>query len=286
MIDLLYRARAKVSPLWGGRTRFIALGGVAIGLVLVADGYTPLGAVLLVASVPVSWLTGMWMMPGSVDAYFVKISNVMNESAVNWRSENVWLRQRLGDITTKINHLEPPQKRLDLHLRILADVGSIGEILDDQSGKFVDRATRLVQPSQSLRRAYTELDESESDPGEQYLKEVVSLLARYRRCIDESRARNVKWLRRLVRRTEKLRRPGSLADSHNDYLRILDSYISCMVAYYAAAQDSDTEAVRRAAATAEMAHTRFEDRSRDYFAELLAKSHRGFAGGGKGSVVE
>jgi hypothetical protein len=277
MIDLLYGVRAKVSPLWGGGTRFMALGVVAVGLVLVADGYTPLGVILLVASVPASWLTGMWMMPGSVDAYFVKMSNIMNESAVNWNSDNFWLRQQLGDIATKIKCLKPPQKRLDLHRRVLADVGRIEEILDDKAVKFVDRAVSLLQPSQSLRHAYTELD-SESDPSEHYVSEMVSLLARYKRCVDESRTRNAKSLKRLVRRAKKLRWPGSLMDSHNGYLRILDAYMSCMIAYYAATRDSDTETVKKAAAAAEVAHAQLEDRSRDYFAELLAKSHRGLTG--------
>jgi len=277
MIDFLYGIRAKVSSLWGGATRFLALGVVAVGLVLVADGYTPLGIILLVASVPVSWLTGMWMIPGSVDAYFVKMSHIMNDSAVNWRSDSFWLRQRLGDIATQITGLKPPQERIDLHGRILADVGRIEEILDDKSVKFVDRATSMLQPSQSLRRAYTQL-ESDSDPGDHYAKEMESLLARYKRCVDENRARNTKSLRHLVKRAEQLRRPDSLMDSHNDYLRFLDAYMSGMIAYYEATRDGDTKTVRAAAAGAEVAHARLEDRSREYFTELLAKSHRGLAG--------
>jgi hypothetical protein len=276
MVDLLYGIRAKVLPLWGGGIRFVALGVVAAGLVLIADGYMPLGVILLVASVPVSWLTGMWMIPGSVDAYFVKMSNIMYDSAVNWHSDNFRQRQQLGGIATKIRRLKPPRKRLDLHRRVLTDVDRIEEIMDDKTVKFVDRVVGLLEPSRSLRRAYTELA-SEGDPRERYVKEMVSLLAQYKRRINESKTQNVKSLRRLARRAEKLRRPGSLVDSHNGYLRVLDAYMSCMIDYYAVTQDSDTETVRRAAAAVEVAHAKLEGRSRDYFAELLVKSHRGLA---------
>jgi hypothetical protein len=281
MNDLLYRIRAKISPMWGGGTRFVALGGVAVGIVLITDDYTAIGASLLVASVPVSWLTGMWMVPGSVDAYFVKMSSIMTEASTNLYSENVWLRRQLGDIATAVDRLEPSQTRVDVYRRIVTDIGLIEEILDDKSIKFADRAVGLLRPSLSLRSVLSELESELSEPYvEPYVREMVSLLARYKHRVDESKERNAESLRRLVRRAEGVRRPGFLADRHRQYIQILNVYMSCMIAYYASTQDGIAGA-RRAAAAVEVAYVNLEDVTRDYFAELLTKSHRGHAGDGR-----
>jgi hypothetical protein len=269
--------------MWGGGTRFVVLAIVAVGLVLVANGHTLVGITILVTSIPVSWFTGMWTIPGTVDSYFIKMSNIINESFTNLHSDNLQLRQRLRDTTVRMRGLDPPQRRMDLHGRVIADVGRIEEVLDDKSVAFADRAVGLLQPSQSLIRAHTEL---ESERGEAYGKAMVVLLARYKQNVDESRKRNTQSLRRLVERAETLRRPDFLRDRHSEYLGSLNAYVSCMTNYYEATQDGDIEAVRSAAEATEIAQANLETKSHAYFAELLAKSHHRLDGEGKIDVAK
>lgn len=105
-----------------------------------------------------------------------------------------------------------------------------------------------------------------------YVKMVTEALSRYRRRVDEGREKNQQSLRRLLARANKLKPPGYLAERHEEYLKVLDEYVSSMNTYYAATQDGGTEAVRKAAMIVEAAYTSLERESREYIAELQLKT--------------
>ena len=81
--DTLYRVRAQVAPRLVAGTRFIGLGVVALGGFLVAEGNVVIGSLTLVACVPLTWVTGVWAVPGSIDAYLGKITSIVNDCYTN-----------------------------------------------------------------------------------------------------------------------------------------------------------------------------------------------------------
>jgi hypothetical protein len=270
MINALYRVRARVAPRLAAGTRFIGLGIVALGGFLAAEGHATIGVVVLVASVPATWLTGVWVVPWSMDAYFVRLSNIINDSYINLQYENHRQREQLKDIANEIKGLDPPRDRLDLHQQILTDICRVDEILNDKSVSFSDRAIDILGPSRSLRHAYTELDHDSREP---YVSAVAGALGRYKDRIDEDRERNQQSLRRLLVRANKLGPPGSLAERHGNYLRALDEYVSSMSAYYAAIRDREAIAIRKAAGMVEVAYADLEATSHRYVTELQLRTH-------------
>ncbi len=268
-IDALYRVRAHVAPRMAVGTRFIGLGVVALGGFLAVEVNAILGAAVLVASVPVTWVTGVWVVPGSTDAYFSKIANIINDCHTNLQYGSYHGRKALGDICNSIEGLTTPQSWLETHKEVLAAMHQIDSVLSDRSAAFIDRAVGVIGPGRILQRIRSEFD---SKSAETYVRDMAEALDRYKSLADDNKDKSQRSLRRLQARINKLHPPRSLVESHQKYREVLDDYVASMNAYYVVSRDGDAE-VRAAATKVETAYANLDTRSREYIEELGLRTH-------------
>jgi hypothetical protein len=266
--DTLYRVRAQVAPRLVAGTRFIGLGVVALGGFLVAEGNVVIGSLTLVACVPLTWVTGVWAVPGSIDAYLGKITSIVNDCYTNLQYDSHHRREGLKEIKREAQGLIPPQDRLEMHQAVLADIGQIEVVLSDSTASFADRAVGVVESSRALRQIGADFD---GRPTEAYIKALTEVLERYRRLSDSSKGKNQQSLHRLQGRVSKLRPPKSLSKRHSQYLEVINGYISAMNAYCAMNEATEAE-IRVAAVNVESAYAKLDAKSREYIGELRLRT--------------
>lgn len=204
VIDILYRVRTQVAPRLVAGTRFIGLSVVALGGFLAVEGNIVIGSLTLVASVPLTWVTGVWAVPGSVDAYLGKITGIVNDCYTNLQYDSHSLWKGLKDIKRDVQSLTPSQDRLEMHQAVLADINQIEVVLSDATAAFVDRAVGVIEPGRALRRIGANFDDQCT---EEYVKVLTKVLERYRRLSDSSKDKSQQSWGRLQSRVSKLRAP-------------------------------------------------------------------------------
>jgi hypothetical protein len=72
-----YTMRARLSPHHSVGLRAITLGLVALGLLLIAEDRTVAGVFVLMLSVMIAWLIGLWVAPWGRESYSRKLSGIM-----------------------------------------------------------------------------------------------------------------------------------------------------------------------------------------------------------------
>ncbi len=266
--DTLYGVRAQVAPRLVAGTRFIGLSVVALGGFLAVEGNVVIGSLTLIASVPLTWVTGVWAVPGSADAYLGKITSIVNDCYTNLQYDSHRRREGLREIKREVQGLIPPQDRLEMHQAVLADISQIEVVLSDSTASFADRAVGVIEPSRALRRIGADFD---SRSTEAYIKILAEALERYRRLSDSSKGKSQQSLHRLQGRVSKLRPPKSLSKRHTQYLEVVNGYIAAMNAYCAMNETTDAE-IRVAAVNVERAYAKLDSKSREYIEELRLRT--------------
>lgn len=243
---------------------------VAVALFLLIEGHMVAGLIVLLADIATAWLTGVWVIPRSIDAYSRKLSLIMREADTTSWYERDRQRKRLRTISSEMESLSPPQSKLDLHRRILANLHQLEDILDDKSLAFTDRATSIFEKGQTFRRFRAEFSDRCNEP---YTRMATKMLDRYKLVINKGAERDRDFLGRLTTRIKKLRPPSVLAERHRDYLLALSEYVSATNSYYEAAKGDSIEAVRKAAMSVTVARSILDKESRDYAAEVQIRSY-------------
>ncbi len=251
-------------------TRFIGLAVIALGVFLVVEGDVLIGLLVLLASVPLTWLTGVWVVPWSADAYLGKILGVIGDCDANLNYISVRRREGLRGISGEIENLAPPKGRVETHQAIITCVRRIENILGDQSASFVDRAVGVVGPGRVLRKMGDELD---SASAEVYTDVAAGSIRRYLQLADESKSKTRESLARLGVRISRIRAPRSLSKSHSEYLAVVEKYISAMNVYCAMREAGEDE-VRTAAANVEESYAKLKLMSSDYLRVLYLRTRR------------
>jgi hypothetical protein len=269
MTDILYKIRAKVAPRLNGGIRFVGLAIVALGALLVVEGEIIVGSVILVTSVPITWLTGAWVVPRSSDSYFVKIANLVTDAHLNYEYDSDRQRKGLERIAGEITNTTAPQSWLGIHRKIVVDMGQIDKGLTDLSVSFTDRAVSGFESVQSLRRVRRELDDR---PDDSYAREMARLLDRYKAAASVRTRKKIQALHRFQARVNGLTPPSQLTERHEKYRELLGEYISAMDAYCMVVENDEPGAVERAATTIEATYTSLKIEGRKYFDELQSRT--------------
>jgi hypothetical protein len=273
VIDVLYSVRAQVAPRLVAGTRFIGLSVIALGGFLAVEGNIVIGLLILFASVPLTWVTGIWAVPGSADAYLGKISDIVNDCYTNLQYDSHCRWEGLKDVRREVQGLTPPPDRLEMHQAVLADINQIEVVLSDSTVSFVDRAVGVIAPSRALRQIGADFDGQST---ETYVKILAKALERYRRLSDSSKDKNQQSLHRLQNRVSKLRPPKYLSKRHSEYLEVVNEYVSAMSAYCVMNEATEAE-IRMAAVNVERAYAKLDTRSREYIGELRLQTGHGQA---------
>ncbi len=274
MTDTLYKIRAQVAPRLNGGIRFLGLAIVALGVLLVVEDEIVVGSAILVASVPITWLTGVWVVPGSSDSYFVKIANLVTDAHLNFEYDSDRQRKGLERIADEITNTTAPQHWLSIHRQIVADMRRIDEGLSDLSVSFTDRAVSGFESARSLRRVRREFEDR---PGDDYAREMTRLLDRYKAAASVRTRKKMQALHRFQARVNGLTPPSRLTERHEKYRELLGEYISAMDAYRTVVENDEPGAVGRAAMTIEVTYASLKTEGRKYFDELQSGSRRGYA---------
>jgi hypothetical protein len=272
MTDTLYKIRAQVAPRLNGGVRFVGLAIVALGALLVVEGEIVVGSALLLACVPITWLTGAWVVPGSSDSYFVKIANLVTDAHLNFEYDSDRQRKGLERIADEITNTPAPQGWLSIHRQIVADMGRIDKGLTDLSVSFTDRAVSGFESARSLRRVRREFDDR---PYDDYAMGMTRLLDRYKAAASVRTRKKMRALHRFQTRVNGLTPPSQLTERHERYRELLGEYISAMDAYCEVVENDEPGTVRRAAMTIEATYASLKTEGRKYFDELQSRTRLG-----------
>jgi hypothetical protein len=212
-------------------------------LSLTLDGQVA-GFPLLLASVPVAWVTGLWARPGSPDAYVRRVARILRESYDRIREATDKELKRAAVVTSEVAASEPSAKyleaRQDLLERLLegdADTAERSGTLEQRTDAAIARRDALMTLKSSLRAG------SHPDGYYEWLQN------RIERRLDT--ARNVVEVADavLAETREELTRvkvPSRWGGRHTALLSAFDGYRAAILAYYRAVESGDRSDGRRA----------------------------------------
>lgn len=216
----------------------LAFGGGA--LYLFAEDDLLAGCVLLAATVPATWLAGLWVMPGGADAYMQRTSRIIKAGFSDVRQEGDKRRARLSAITDMIARLDPPEELKDFHIGVietLREFDSIQNVAIEELEKTARRRFEL------RARVNGFLDDLRSAPRDVVYVQGAGKLLREWAAITVDTAEIEQKLDNLDEKLRKVKAPPSLADRHAVYVAAFDDYIQSMISFYRANKGDDIDSI-------------------------------------------
>ncbi len=110
------RLRTRVERPFHGWIFLVALGAVSAALALCANGRLVAACAIFLLVIPLSWLGGIWVRPGSDDAYARRFRNIVRNSASGVAHGAKGTRpDELLTASKKLDRLRPPVRWQDHH---------------------------------------------------------------------------------------------------------------------------------------------------------------------------
>jgi hypothetical protein len=258
--DTMYSLRSHVAARWTIWSRVLVFTGIAVALSLLVEGYLVGGLVILVVSIPSSWLSGLWVIPWSTDTYLRNLALIMRNARNDIWYAGYQRSEQLGILRAEVMDLTPPQRYIDIHEHMLIIIGQLRDIIDDEKGDFTDRAVTIFDRCRLLFDIRIGL-ENESDS---YSRLIRQALDKYRLIITSGMNESEDSLRRNTSRIKKLRPPGKWITWHKGYVLALTDYTAAVCSYYLAVRENDIEAVKRVVKKVSVTHTILEAERQRY----------------------
>jgi hypothetical protein len=260
--NTMYSVRSHVaSRVWSG---VLVLGCIAVALLLLVEGMVFGGLIMLMASIPASWLSGLWVVPWSTDAYLRKLMLIMQNIHSDLLYGGYQRREQLRIMGVEVADLTPPQQYVGTYGSVLTIIGQLEGIIDDKEGNFADRAVGVFEQYGLLLHIRVEL-ESKSDA---YPQAAYRVLERYRLFITSSMDKNEDLLQRHTRQIKNLRPSGRWITWHKGFVLALLGYTEAICSYYRAVREDNLEEVKLVAKNVSVARSILEAERLKYVEEF------------------
>jgi len=214
------------------RVGFLAPLGVLVlisgGFVLLADGSIIVGCVILLLSIPCTWLAGLWSVPNSVDAYVRKMTNLLRGDFAETVLEVGQQKKSIQETTATISMLEPPPEDRDFHVHVVSILQELDDLGNDDRHSLVERTIKINELQQQLAPTREEIAGS-STP---YLRELASTLDARVTLAGKSADAILRPLRHQSLVLARIKIPGTWLSRHQAYASQLDAYLIALENYY------------------------------------------------------
>jgi hypothetical protein len=261
MTRTVYAARRVVSGNLGMLGPPVAVTLLGAGAVFAAERRFVLGAALLLAGLLAAWLTNVWALPRTRDAYMLTTGRTLRRGfARSYAARNRQMR-RLRKVTDAIGALEPPDCVAGAHGEILAALRSIDDPPEARPRPLSSRTARVMM----LRAEVMAVESGLPDDSVGTFSTRVSKLLEARETIASETARSVcKPLGSSFERVKRITPPTAWRDAHVRICRALASYLHTLEVFYLAVQENDTVAARASADALERSEIELADAAAPY----------------------
>lgn len=262
------RSRATRGP---GSHRLVAIVLLAGTLLLLVEGFYVYGVVAVAVTLVVTWLTGSWVVPRSVDAYQRRVTRKLRD----WRTtiDHAWDRgvAERAKIAARVARLDAPPRLTDDHRRVVDLLARSDRLRTDRSLTFAERARGAAEARQELRALGAQLTEVASERDERRFGDaLVKALAErddvYRSVRREVEAATERTLAGLAR----VRAPAEWSEQHAELARRLGRYLDAIRRQHALIDAASPAEAEAGAAEFERVQADLFDFMRDKTREFVA----------------
>jgi hypothetical protein len=195
----------------------VALGIMAAALYLIVERVFVAGSVAFAVGLLATWATGIWVLPGSTDAYRRRLQQTMREGAIVAARVSSGRGTELRESTSRIEGLGERCGAGGDFSGLMSECARVDEELSSPTAVFADIAFDLAVHYQRLLRMVDEANKNLDGQLGDALKRRAQLLA------ENAIERNAAVGEQLSR-YEHMSVPSSLCDSHSEFLEALGAY--------------------------------------------------------------
>ncbi len=185
----------------------VALAIPALGALLILNGDLAIGIVLGALAVCGTWLAGLWVVPGSVEAYHRRVGRILRDGAASYERVYVPCVEEMRATTSRLADQMPL-------VDIVGPCERIDALLSEDTVRFVDKMSRLIEHRRQLLEAHGTTNEVAELIGRRVA--VISELPRLR----EAPATGE------LRKLEGVSAPLAVRERHEHYIRALSDAIA------------------------------------------------------------
>ncbi len=202
----------------------LALCLIAAAVLLLLEGFVMLGIATLTLGGLASWLTGLWVMPGSVDGYYRKLSRVLRDIDMqDKQSKDIGVKE-LSSLTLSIAELVRSLKEDESYQEIVAECEMIDALIEDR-GKGFYRVREIGEHRRRLLKFGNICEANEADPMSQ---ELATIVVRRASVIVRNFDAAYELLESQARRVMGIKAPVKLKSRHQRYLEALNAYVTAI----------------------------------------------------------
>lgn len=264
----LREARARITTrqrTWAQFASTIALCLIAGGLLLLLDGFVIWGIAVFTLGILASWLVGIWVVPGGVDAYYRRVSRVLRGTTAQGQRHHDEYIKELRSLTNSIASLKQSQEGEDLFNEILVECKMIDEVADDE-----DMGLDRVRPMDGHRRRLLDLVKSfEYSNAGPINQDLATLLVKRASVVVGIFYTAQQLLEAQVRFLVRIKPPTTLEAQHQSYIEVIQAYVFTFGDLYKAISgDSDNGIDEVLLAKANARHQEWRRATQAYSDEL------------------
>lgn len=232
---------------------------------MLLDGFVIQGIAVFALGMLASWLVGIWVVPGGVDAYYRRVSRVLRDATAQGQRHHDEYVKELRGLTNSIASLSQSHEGGDLVNEILAECEMIDEVADDE-GMGLDR----VRPMDGHRRRLLDLGKSfEYSNADPINQDLATLLVKRASVIVGVFYTAQQLLEAQVRFLVGIKCPTTLEAQHQSYIEVVQAYVLTFGNLYKAISgDSDNGIDEGLLAVANARHQEWRRATQAYSDEL------------------
>jgi hypothetical protein len=220
----LRRVRGWITMRW----RFagmVTLGVVAVAATLLIEGYVVLGFTVLTLGAAATWLTGIWVVPGGIDAYYRKVTRLLRDSYVQSLCHNGTQIERLRSLTHNVAVLVSSTDGDARYKDILAECEQIDGVLNGEHMGHDQIYHQVAAHRRQLLELEKKLKRGQADSLDVHLTAILGERALVMTGIPSSARR---LLENQHQQLVRIKSPAAVRVQHRHYVRILEEYISAL----------------------------------------------------------
>jgi hypothetical protein len=219
---------------------YCALSMATVGLALVFYRGNIYGVFAVVGSICLSWLSGVWVVPGSVDSYVRRMNKIIHTSL-----EESWARvdhysSRSREIAEELEHMMPSREYGSFQKCLLKQFSATDDLVRDRSS-FSDRATLMFEQRKKLLNTRHRL---ETLSGQAYIDGLVHIVTK-RISLAQASAAEIRMPFVTARaQIARIKPPIPWRARHHSYVKTIDAYLTAVNAHEQTLLLNDDEKVQ------------------------------------------
>ena len=259
---MLARARMHVLSRGPVRGLTLALGAaaVAVGVLMTAGRQWAAAVMSALVGGLVTWLAGVWVVPGGEDAYCTRIGRSVREGvgrmAGSYETFERYARRQKG----RLDRLKPPPELQDEHARLIDSLDEADRTANDPSLSLKARAANTTRSLQGAREQRAALSNRRDDANRRYAKAIADLTASSDSLVAGAFDRAEEGVEAMVAKLERTDPPTKLASRRDALLEGSRDYLEAMRAYHEAVRELDPDRVADAVSRCEAAKSAIKEK--------------------------